>query len=330
MFVRFRRVKCQLDALEDCLDRPTLLKALSSFPTTIDETYERFLTSIPETTRQYAITILQFLTWSDRPNQILEIVDALAVNPQEKPTFNPKNRFPVPREVLKICSSLVTLVTREDGDNDDDITSGSDQQMKLELQLAHFSVKEYLTSDRPQGVFRASLNEISSKASIVEICLTYLSQLDHKLPLQQIRVIFPLAQYCARYWTDFARIVEGFDRHVQQGIGFFYQDNKAYTSCYKLFNPDQPWDEVPSKSTSSLIAKSLYHASLSGLTASVQSLRATSQDLNAQGGRYGNALQAASYRGHDKIVQILLDKGANINAQGGEHGSALQAASYRG
>ena len=51
-------------------------------------------------------------------------------------------------------------------------------------------------------------------------------------------------------------------------------------------------------------------------------------DVNAQGGRYGNALQAASVRGDREIVQLLLDAGADINAQGGEHDTALQAASH--
>ena len=34
-------------------------------------------------------------------------------------------------------------------------------------------------------------------------------------------------------------------------------------------------------------------------------------DVNAQGGRFGNALQAASAGGHDKVVQMLLENGAN-------------------
>jgi ankyrin repeat protein len=29
-------------------------------------------------------------------------------------------------------------------------------------------------------------------------------------------------------------------------------------------------------------------------------------DVNAQGGQYGNALQAASYHGHEAIVKLLL------------------------
>ena len=53
-------------------------------------------------------------------------------------------------------------------------------------------------------------------------------------------------------------------------------------------------------------------------------------DINAQGGKYDNALQAASYQGHQEIVQVLLNAGANVNAQGGLFGNALQAASARG
>jgi hypothetical protein len=32
-------------------------------------------------------------------------------------------------------------------------------------------------------------------------------------------------------------------------------------------------------------------------------------DVNAQGGHYGNALQAASDGGHDSVVTLLLEKG---------------------
>jgi hypothetical protein len=42
-------------------------------------------------------------------------------------------------------------------------------------------------------------------------------------------------------------------------------------------------------------------------------------DVNAQGEKYGNALQAASTLGHEAIVKLLLDKGMQMygNAQGG-------------
>ncbi|KOS37751.1 hypothetical protein ACN38_g11443 [Penicillium nordicum] len=53
-------------------------------------------------------------------------------------------------------------------------------------------------------------------------------------------------------------------------------------------------------------------------------------DVNAQGGSYGNALQAACSGGHDKIAQMLLDRGADVNAQSVSYGNALQAARWGG
>ncbi|KAI1559318.1 ankyrin repeat domain containing protein [Pyrenophora tritici-repentis] len=50
-------------------------------------------------------------------------------------------------------------------------------------------------------------------------------------------------------------------------------------------------------------------------------------EVNAQGGRYGNALQAASERGYEQVVKTLLDAGAEVNAQGGRSCTALHAAS---
>ncbi|KAG7149763.1 putative ankyrin repeat protein like [Verticillium longisporum] len=53
-------------------------------------------------------------------------------------------------------------------------------------------------------------------------------------------------------------------------------------------------------------------------------------DVNAQGGEYGNALQAASSEGHTNIVQLLRAKGADVNARGGQYDNVLQAASSGG
>lgn len=53
-------------------------------------------------------------------------------------------------------------------------------------------------------------------------------------------------------------------------------------------------------------------------------------DVNAEGGVYGNALQAASSQGHKEVAQMLLEKGADVNARGGRYGNALCAASYGG
>jgi ankyrin repeat protein len=38
-------------------------------------------------------------------------------------------------------------------------------------------------------------------------------------------------------------------------------------------------------------------------------------EVNAQGGPYGNALQAASSGGHEAVVKLLLDKGVHSNVK---------------
>ena len=49
----------------------------------------------------------------------------------------------------------------------------------------------------------------------------------------------------------------------------------------------------------------------------MQILLNTGAKVNAQGGLYSNALQAAFFRGHNQVVKMLLDKGADISAEGG-------------
>jgi ankyrin repeat protein len=53
-------------------------------------------------------------------------------------------------------------------------------------------------------------------------------------------------------------------------------------------------------------------------------------DVNAQGGEYGNAPQAAAFSGNGAMVRLLVDNGADVNAQGGRYGNALRAAASSG
>ena len=50
-------------------------------------------------------------------------------------------------------------------------------------------------------------------------------------------------------------------------------------------------------------------------------------DVNAQGGKYGNALQAAAYSGNPESMRMLL---VGVGTQGERCGNALQAAASHG
>ena len=74
----------------------------------------------------------------------------------------------------------------------------------------------------------------------------------------------------------------------------------------------------------------LQAASARDSKATVELLLENGADVNVQGGFYGNALQAASVKGSKAIVELLLEKGADVSLQGGLYGNALQAASVNG
>src|SRR5436190_14726529 len=89
-----------------------LRESLRSLPKTLEETYARILASIDEIYRNYAIRILQFLTYSKRPLTIQEAVDVIVVDPSGNPPFDSKLRMPEPQDIMRICSSLVSVVRR--------------------------------------------------------------------------------------------------------------------------------------------------------------------------------------------------------------------------
>lgn len=53
----------------------------------------------------------------------------------------------------------------------------------------------------------------------------------------------------------------------------------------------------------------LYYMAWENVLCGVEKVLNDGANVDAQGGRYGNALGAASSGGHEEIVQILIDKG---------------------
>ena len=51
-------------------------------------------------------------------------------------------------------------------------------------------------------------------------------------------------------------------------------------------------------------------------------------EVKAEGGHFGNSLQAASFRGNETIVKLLLENGAEVEAEEEQYLKALQEASY--
>ncbi|KAI9758827.1 MAG: hypothetical protein M1840_003744 [Geoglossum simile] len=273
----FRWAACQLDALESCLEYRSLQKALVSLPSTLDETYSRILHAIPSEYKRNAIRILQFLTYSERPLRIEEAVDAITVDTEGSQYFDPRYRMPDPREITCFCSSLVVLAptTRD---------SYNKKEEGMKLQLAHFSVKEYLTSGRIDKDFAHNFQEVAAKASIAAVCLAYLLHLDQNIGIAKIRETFPLAQYSARYWMGHAAMAEGKDGKLQGFIEkLLCHHRNSYWNCYSLYRPDQPCRGQTFKGQENT-ASALYYASFGGLVSMVKYILGQDANINAQSG----------------------------------------------
>ena len=302
---------CQLDELRNCLKPNQLRKALKSLPKTLDDTYARILDKIEDRNSEDAFKILQWLAYSAQPLRIEEMVEVIAIDVDGDPRFDPENRLLDPQDLLTICPSLVTMTASE-------------------LRLAHFSVKEYLVSDRVQTRYNIAQ---FAHANIAQMCLTYLLHFKGPSLLTSDNLSeFPLARYAAEYWTQHARMaVNDTEQTDRLSLELFQPKTHAYINWIRLFDPDMPWIDQPNMAKSlESIPSPLYYASLEGLIEPARQLVESGADVNAQGGRYGNALQAASAEGHSQVVQLLLEKGADVNTQGGGYSNALQVASAEG
>ena len=333
--------------MRDCFNLPHIRQALASLPETLDGTYARILCNIDKRYNHYSryvLKTLQWLTFSSRPLELKELAEIFAIDVDETPRFDPERRLPEPREVLTICSSLIRL-TNSYSDSDEEIVrelpqdpfaeTTTSKDSKTYVRLAHFSVQEYLVSDRIQHGTAAhySIREIESHGVLAEDCLAYLLQFDEPSSLTyETLKDSPLARYAAKYWVDHAKRAE--QRPSKSAtllsMKLFMTDGEGFLNWIRIFDIDRVLHEADLSRGANALAPPIYYASRAGLCEAVRMLIKAGMDVNAQGGSFGNALQAASARGHVDVVNLLLDKGADVNSMGGVWDGALQAASAHG
>ncbi|KZP31902.1 ankyrin, partial [Athelia psychrophila] len=316
----FQWVALQIVELSKCRTRRSVEAQLKAVPKGLDATYEKMLLSSnnPADLKQ----LLMWLAFSQHDLRAEELADVVAVDfsSTDLPSFDPGLRFFRPTDVLEMCCGFVT----ENAD------TGF-------ITLVHQSVKDYLISARIKGGGASyfGFDEMLAQSMIAQTCLACLLHLG-LFPSMNESVIqdFPLAAYAVRHWITHMRLGRANDEHVLRMTDclFSLKDN-ALINWVRLDDPDQHPSNRDKSRTKSFgdIAPPLYYASSHGLEKIVGRLLTNGVSVGAPGGKYGNALQAASYHGHDAIVvQLLLNRGANVNAPGGNFGSALQAASFMG
>ncbi len=313
---------CQLEALQDCLPA-SVRRTLKELPESLDETYERILREIKKPSRDHAHRLLQCLTVAIRPLRVEELAELLAYDfdaaeggiPKVDPNWRWKDHE---QAVLSTCSSLIAVV--DDGDS-------------LVVQFSHFSVKEFLTSNRlATSGGDATHHHISlglAHTLLAQACLGTLLSLDGgdggSNSADSDGSNFPLARYAAQHWVAHARVDRTLSR-VQAGMQQLFDPSKPHFSAWvQLYNlEDGAWRSDPIIEP---MATPLYYAALCGFRGLVEHLLIKyPQHVNARGGGRGAALHAVSARNHVEVAQVLLEHGGDVDFRGAYERSPLQFA----
>ena len=198
-------------------------------------------------------------------------------------------------------------------------------------------MKEYLISKRIRTGEASgySVNAELAHRSIAMTCLAYLMRFDTD-ELDKKRMMgdndVALASYAAQHWVlHFKQQGSNTHRPLQDLVQeFLHLSRRAqFLNWIRMYDVDRSCIYARSPKADA-VAEPLYYSCSAGLLDISEWLLTEGADIDAQGGRYGNALQVASRHGQEAIVRLLLDRGADINAQGGKYGNALQVASGGG
>jgi hypothetical protein len=318
---RFRWVFCQLETLRQCF--PTSLRRiLRELPKSLDETYERMLKNINAATQSHAHRLFQCLAVAVRPLRLEELAEVLALDFDEASEGIPKLNADWRREdreqaVLSTCSSLITLV--HDGES-------------RVVQFSHFSVKEFLTSDR----LAAAIGDVSfhhiplepAHTILAQACLGVLLRLDDSSAQPS-----SLELYAAQYWFDHA-LFGNVSSRVKEGMESLFDLDKPHFSRWIRVHDidDRVWGLADGQTRPERVdAAPMYYAALCGLYDVVEKLiRGHPEHVNSRGGACGTALHAAARRNHVKVGQLLLEHDAQVHALGRRERTPLHIASQWG
>jgi len=221
--------------------------------------------------------------------------------------------------VLSTCSSLIAII--EDGDHQ-------------VVRFSHFSVKEFLTSDRlafsseDVSCYHITLDS-EAHTVLAKACLGVLLRLDSRVMKHNVDDI-PLAGYAARYWFDHVRFGNVASR-IQDGMKYFFDAGKSHWPAWsRVQRIDVSWEWFTLKKSEGDTFP-LYYASLGGFYDLAEHLLGKHpEQINARGGQLVSPLVAALYGRHFHVAELLHRNGADLNVRGYEKSSPLQTACVDG
>jgi ankyrin repeat protein len=255
--------------------------------------------------------------------RVEELAEVLAIDfnaPAHRgiPQLNPNWRWADHHQaVLSTCSSLIAIV--------------DDGRSKV-VQFSHFSVKEYLTSDRlahsSRDVSRYHIDLEPAHTILAQACLGVLLRLDDSVNKRNSSDI-PLVKYAAQHWFDHARF-ENVVSCIRDAMEYFFDADKPHWAAWcQVQMVDESWDEF--RPDERVDPFPLYYASLGGFYDLAEHLVGKHPEhINARGGEMVAPLVAALCGKHVAVAELLHRYGADINVRSISENTPLRAACSNG
>jgi hypothetical protein len=252
------------------------------------------------------ILVLQFVLFTRRPLKPEGLYFAMiaGTNPENLEAWN---RLKITADIIRrrITTSSRGLTETRKGQGET-------------VQFIHESVNDFLLGNRRLETLDPTINldAIGTRHDCLRACcMSYLMMSEQPLAKEKSRVDelsfdYPFLEYASTYVLGHAEVT-----HCLQ------QQHENFERLGRFHNA---FERIPGLGCDKA-ATPLYKLSFHGCHELVRIVLFEEQaDVNAQGGPYGNALQAASADGKEEDVRILLENGADVNAQGGFCGNAHQ------
>jgi len=201
------------------------------------------------------------------------------------------------------------------------------------VQFSHFSVKEYLTSDRLANARRdvsyCHILPESAHTILAQACLGVLLRLDDHVDKANAGDI-PLANYAAKHWVDHARF-EDVPSRVQDAVEVFLDADKPHHAACLRLHPIDEGDYWGFTDAGMPRGAPLYCASFYGFYDLAKHLAVKHPEhVNARGGPLVSPLAAALSKKHFEVAELLHEHGADVNVRGDREWVLLHVASRSG
>ncbi|KAI0903459.1 ankyrin repeat-containing domain protein [Ustulina deusta] len=330
----FQYIVYQFEALKNLVSAADVDKALEQLPLGLNATYDRVLQNIDSMFQARVVSMLKWLVASVRPLLLEELAEASILRPELPIPFDESQRPFQPKECLRYISSLTVLFTMGARDWVEEGTY---------VRLAHFSVKEHLTSNRiaDSRVSGFLFTELDAHLHIAHTSLAY--HLYCSTMSKEDVSDLDLEGYSAGNWAEHLEMVpreKWQNSHVCLAARALALGSKSLRRTITRKESRLAYPDVVETSTIRRRPRPNHYMLQRPqcYTARLGYLKLTKMLL--PGGPWANmylgqrgldaALQEAACEGRIEIVQLLLDKGARANAESDRLGGALQAAAFDG